>query len=350
MDGLDEQTLIKNPDSTEEIPVLDISAFIAGEPGARERIGRRLREISETVGFFTLIGHGVPREIMDGVFAQSKRFHEQPWEKRQRMPVRDRGGYHPLERKITPEGTAPAAPRSSYFFYKERPPEETSLDWSDPYRLPNDWPQELPGFKEAVTAYGNAVAELGRKMMPLWAEALELPADYFEKFFNDPYYTFSLIQYPVPKPEQAKDFGIRPHADNTIMTLLAQGNVQGLAVRMPSGHWRVADVTPGSFVVNSGNSLQRWTNGRFVSTKHHVINTAGQARYSIPFFFGMDLDATIECVPTCQGPGNPAQYPPITYRDLQNWYFFGDGYIDKSVGPGSKSEGKWSAKPLRYGY
>ena len=96
-----------------------------------------------------------------------------------------------------------------------------------------------------------------------------------------------------------------------------------------------------TFVVNTGNSLSRWTNGRFLSTKHHVINSTGEGRYSIPTFFGANLDAEIRCVPTCDTPEHPAEFPPITYRDLQNWYFLGDGVAEKSMGPGTKSEGKW---------
>ena len=343
MDGSDEQRLIRNPDSTEEIPVLDIAPFLAGEPGARERIGARLKEISETIGFFYLVGHGVPQSVVDGAFTQSRRMHEAPLEKRQLMPRRDRGGYDSVENKIAEvhPDDPPISLRASFSVYRE----PGNPDRSDPYDLPNDWPSFLTGFKEPVMDYFHAIERMGVGMMPLWAEALGMPADYFTPFFKKPFLAMSMVYYPPQESDTHSDFGIKPHTDNTIMTILAQGDVPGLAVRMPSGHWRVADVLPGAFMINTGNSLARWSNGRFLSTKHHVINTTGKDRYSIPMFFGADIDTKIECLPSCTGPGNPAQYPPITYRELQDWYFFDHGYAKKSVGPDTKSDGMWSDIP-----
>ena len=89
------------------------------------------------------------------------------------------------------------------------------------------------------------------------------------------------------------------------MTFLAQSNVPGLAVRMPSGHWRVVENIPGTFLVNTGNVITRWTNDLYLSTKHRVINAAGVERYSIPMFFGPSGDALIECIPTCQSKDSP---------------------------------------------
>ena len=105
------------------------------------------------------------------------------------------------------------------------------------------------------------------------------------------------------------------------MTFLAQQGVRGLAVRMPSGHWREVDIVPGTLVVNTGNLLVRWTNDGYLSTKHRVINNYGVERYSIPVFFGPSGDAVIEVLPTCQGPQRPALYEPITYAKLREWYY-----------------------------
>ncbi len=349
MDGADELTLIQHPDSTEEIPVLDIAPYIAGEPGARERIGAKLREIAETIGFFYLVGHGMQQSVIDGVFAQSKRFNQLPVETRRRMPRRTRGGYDAVEDKIAEAhpDDPPISLRSSYHVYREREPGHPLLDANHPYRLPNDWPDFLPGFREPVLEYLNGVEQVGLSMMPLWAAALDLPADYFAPSFREPYLAMSLIHYPSQEPQENPLFGIKPHTDNTVMTILALGDVPGLAVRMPSGHWKVAEPMTGAFMVNTGNSLTRWTNGRFLSTKHHVINMTGQERYSIPLFFGADLDAKIECLPTCQSAEKPAQFPPITYQELQDWYFFNNGYLQKSVGPGSKSDGTWGEAPTK---
>ncbi len=168
-----------------------------------------------------------------------------------------------------------------------------------------------------------AIEKLGRQFLPLWATCLKLPLDYFDKFFATPHLTLSLLMYPPQKQVGNRQYGIAPHTDNSLMTFLAQSNVPGLAVRMPSGHWRLVESRPGTFLVNTGNLLVRWTNGTYLSTKHRVINTNTVDRYSIPVFFGPSGDAMIECLPTCQGEGRPPQYEPITYGDLRRWYYGG---------------------------
>ena len=75
--------------------------------------------------------------------------------------------------------------------------------------------------------------------------------------------------------------------------------------------WIRAVPIPGTYVINIGNMMARWTNDRFASTLHRVFNRTGRERYSIPFFGIPDFDAVVNCLPTCQGPGNPAKYPPM---------------------------------------
>jgi isopenicillin N synthase-like dioxygenase len=131
----------------------------------------------------------------------------------------------------------------------------------------------------------------------------------------------NLLYYPPQTTVGERQYGIAPHTDNALMTFLAQQGVRGLAVQMPSGHWREVDIVPGTLVVNTGNLLVRWTNDEYLSTKHRVINNYGVERYSIPVFFGPSADAVIEVLPTCQGPQRPALYEPITYAKLREWYY-----------------------------
>jgi isopenicillin N synthase-like dioxygenase len=340
----DDAYLAENPDSTEAIPTLDISAYLAGEPDALEHAAAQLRDISKSVGFFYLVGHNVPQEIVDGIFAQSKRLHELPLEMRRRLPKRQPNvplGYEAYEDLRPRPGKPPQNLVSNYLFYMERGPDDPRVDPNDIYRLANVWPDWMPGFRAPVIDYYRRIENLALKMMPLWARALELPPDFFAPYFKNPWLSMALSYYPPRAVSKDRLFGIKPHTDNTIMSIVAQGDVPGLAIRMPSGRWRLADVVPGALVVNTGNSLSRWTNGLFLSTKHHVINSTDLPRYSVPVFFGADLDAEIKCVPTCDTIEHPAEFPPITYRELQNWYFFKGGVNEKSMGPGAKSEGKW---------
>src|SRR5262249_32034469 len=92
--------LMDHPDSTEEIPILDISPYLKGEPGGREAVAAHLGEISRTVGFFYLKGHGVPPDLLERVFAEAKRFHSLPEAEKKKIPFFEVGGFKP--RKFAP--------------------------------------------------------------------------------------------------------------------------------------------------------------------------------------------------------------------------------------------------------
>jgi len=313
--------LMDYPDSTEEIPTLDMSPYLRNEPGGRERVAAQLKEFTETVGFFYLKSHSVPQSLIDRVFEQSRRFHALPEEVKSQVPWIDidthRAGYQGIQKERVGRANSNLISETKPNFYSKF----VIIREKQAGVETNVWPQNLPGFKEVVLEYQAAVEALGKRFLPLWATGLNLPLDYFDRLFEIPHVNLSLLHYPPQKEIGNKLYGIAPHTDNAMMTFLAQANVSGLAVRMPSGHWRVVDIIPGTLLVNTGNLIVRWTNDRYLSTKHRVINTNTVDRYSIPVFFGPSADALIEVLPTCQGPGNPPKYQPVTYRDMRNWYY-----------------------------
>ena len=324
--------LMDFPDSTEEIPTLDLSAYLSGAAGALEQAARDLHEISTTVGFFYLTGHGIPQSVIDGVFRESRRFHSLPEEVKRKVPRVDNDGFKSGYQEIFEERAKAkvniindAKPNmlSKFSVNREGGSGGATMLREGRKVEANLWPEDLPGFKEAVLDYHHGVEALARSFLPLWAKCLALPADYFEPYFLTPHLTLSMLHYPPQKVIGNKQYGIAPHTDNSLMTFLAQSNVPGLAVRMPSGHWRLVENVPGTLLVNTGNLLVRWTNGTYLSTKHRVINTNAVDRYSVPMFFGPSSDALIECLPTCHGPDRPPLYEPITYSDLRRWYYGG---------------------------
>jgi isopenicillin N synthase-like dioxygenase len=320
--------LMDYPDSTEEIPLLDIAPFLAGEPGAREAIAAQLREITETVGFFYLKGHGIERSLIDRVFEQSRRFHGLPHEAKEAVGyvINDtfRSGYRSGKTDRPARSNSRiisgAKPNLLSQFGINREPTPAQPGTEQPASV-NLWPEGLPGFREPLLAYHARIEALARSFLPLWATGLDLPIDYFEPFFRSPHLTLQLIHYPPQTEIGNRQYGVAPHTDNSLMTFLAQATVPGLAVQMPSGHWRVADVIPDTLMVNTGNLMVRWTNDYYLSTKHRVINTATVDRYSIAAFFGPSSDALLECLPTCCSADRPARYEPITYGDLRKWYY-----------------------------
>ena len=124
------------------------------------------------------------------------------------------------------------------------------------------------------------------------------------------------MHYPPQQVAEDNSFGQAPHTDNSFMTALARTDVPGLAVRLPSGEWFPQPVIPATFLINLGNIMRRWSNDRFLSAPHGVLNESGADRYSIAFFYSPNTDSVIECLPSCTGPDNPPRYPPAVYRDL----------------------------------
>ena len=317
----EEIRLMDYPDSTEEIPLLDMSPYLKGEPAGRERVAAQLKQITETVGFFYLSGHGIPQSQIDRVFAESRRFHSLPEEVKRKVPLVDvdshKTGYSGLAAERRRGAIVNIISDAKPNYYSKF----TIIREKDPKVEANVWPENLPGFKEVVLGYQAAIEALGKKFLTLWSTTLSLPLDFFDHMFETPHVNLSLLHYPPQKVIGDRQYGIAPHTDNSMMTFLAQANIPGLAVRMPSGHWRLVDIIPGTLLVNTGNVLVRWTNDQFLSTKHRVINTHNVDRYSIPVFFGPNADAVVEVVPTCRTPDSSTKYPPITYRDSRKWYY-----------------------------
>jgi isopenicillin N synthase-like dioxygenase len=318
--------LMDHPDSSEEIPTIDIAAYMAGDHGAIPRIARALAEVTETVGFFYLTGHGVSQSLIDRMFAEGRRFFALPIEAKRKVPRIDNTGYVEMKdpeqngnQYLVKKKGAPL--NESFIIGRERSRDDPDVIAKKIFCSLNTWPENLPGFREAVLDYHTTIEALGKRFLPLWAASLDLPLDFFDRFFGVPHCNLRLAHYPPQDEIGNGQYGSLPHTDNCLMTFLAQANVPGLAVRMPSGHWRSVELIPGTLLVNTGNLMLRWTNGRYLSTKHRVINASGTDRYSFPVFFGPQFDALIECLPTCCGPDNPAKFEPMTYENMRRWYY-----------------------------
>lgn len=307
------------------IPVIDLGPYLAGAPGALGATAADLRHALEEIGFFIIVNHGVPRELIDRTFAEARRFHAQPIEAKMALRMNEHNnGYMAMGRYAvwTSEVNANDKPdlNEAFFTKRERRAGDPLLGSGRRFAGPNRWPVDLPGFRETVLEYTDAVDALGRKLLPVCAVALELTPDYFAAAFAESQFSFRLSHYP-PLEAQSNQFGIAPHTDANFLTFLAQTDVPGLQVRRPSGEWFDVPYVPDSYAVNAGDMMQRWTNARFKSTPHRAVPPVGRDRYAIPFFLGPHLDTVIECLPRCQDPDNPPKWPPITYEQYLHWWY-----------------------------
>jgi isopenicillin N synthase-like dioxygenase len=307
------------------IPVIDVGPHLSGLPGAlaatAAELGRALRE----VGFFVIVNHGVSQDLIDRTFAEARRFHAQPMDTKLALRMNGHNnGYMMLGRYAVWTSGVNANDKpdlnEAFFIKRERGPDDPLVRAGRRFAGPNQWPPSLPGFRETLLAYTDTVDGLGRRLLPLCAAALDLPMDTFDGAFAESQFSFRLTHYP-PVAAEANQFGIAPHTDANFLTFLAQSEVPGLQVRMPDGEWVDVPYVPGSFAVNSGDMMQRWTNDRFKSTPHRALPPVGRERYAIPYFMGPHLDTEIACLPTCQSADDPPRYPPITYAAYLDWWY-----------------------------
>lgn len=295
-----------------EVPVIDMAPLIAREPVGMARVGTAIRDAAERVGFFYVAHHGVSEALLERTLAASRAFFSLPEAERLAIKVNQfHRGFVPTGQTVLGSGLKPDL-KESFNFSVELAPDDPDVLAGKPLMGPNQWPN-LPGWRETVQAYYDAVVTLGNHLMRGLALALDLPEDYFAAMYRRHFARARLLHYP-PQPGSLTDdqFGAARHADYGCITILWQDPLGGLEIQNRAGDWVAAPYLPGTFVINLGDLMQRWTNDRFVSSKHRVINRSGRERFSIPVFFDPHVDTIIECLPTCQGPGNPPRHPPIS--------------------------------------
>jgi isopenicillin N synthase-like dioxygenase len=320
-------------DNDAEIPVLDLAPYLAEQPGARERLGKQLCHVLENIGFYFIKGHGVPQLLCDAAFAETARFHAQPLDRKlQLRRNRNNVGYLPMSRNADPNAPIKPNVNEAFFLKRDLPTDHPDVLAHKRFHGTNIWPDDLPGFRESVVAYCDALEALVKKMMPLYAVALDLPADYFDAAFADPQYTLRMTHYPHVERLAEDEFGIAPHSDTSFLTLLAQNKVPGLSLRTRDGRWIDAPALDGHFLVNGGDMLRRWTNDRFLATPHRASNRSGGARYAIPFFVDCNIDWPMECLSTCVDAARPAKYPRFTYAEYMSAYHDASSAKDSADG------------------
>jgi len=314
--------------ATPGIPQIDIAPFLAGDPAGRRRVARRWAEAFETVGFATITGHGIPDHLPDALHAMAGRFFDLPAAVKQRctLPGEARSqGYVGVAvealANTVGDGGAPAPPdlcETITFQHCDWERRGIANAFDRSVFVPNIWPDAPAGFRALVETYFDRVYDLAQSLMRLGALALELPEDHFAPFYDRMSTQLRLTNYPdqaaAPLPGQLRSGA---HTDYLGFTILRQdGAPGGLQVRLPDGGWTDVAPVPGAFVINAGDLLSRWTNGRWKSNLHRVVNPprhlgSSARRISIVFFTGPNHDSLIECLPTCRSADNPPRYPAV---------------------------------------
>ena len=312
-----------------ELPVIDFAPIGGNNDSAKERVAREVHDACRDIGFLTIVNHPVPPQKIAEIFRQSKRFFALPLDAKMSAYMGNSNlfrGYLPMDQPglqkayrgkaiegfqphLDPARMKARKPHKNEAFQAslELPPDDSDVIAGKPLHGHNQWPKDLPGFKEAVLDYHTTMTEFAALLASVFARGLELPPDYFAQFYRKPLIQVRLLHY-LPQDRQAALEGgdSRAHQDAGGFTMLQQDDVGGLEIKSKSGEWLIVPPVENSFVVNIGDSMRMWTNNRFASTLHRVVNHYGRERYSIGIFANPDYDTVIRPLPTCVD----AEHPP----------------------------------------
>jgi len=284
------------------VPVIDIGALRAGDPAALRVLAREIGVAARETGFFSVVNHGVPADLIAAVFAQSTAFFAQPPALKASVGIEHSPAYR---------GYA----RIGYEQFDEAHPPDAKESFDvGPDR--NLWPDGLPGFRATLERYYDALLALTVAIHRPIALDLGVDEHFFAPSFDGAIAIARLLYYPPhPGTFDGTLHGSAPHTDYGNVTFLAQDDAGGLELRMRDGTWIAIDPMPGAFVCNIGDCLMRWSNDVYVSNLHRVVNRSGRARYSVAFFGDPAGGALVECLPACSSAARPPKYAPITYGE-----------------------------------
>ena len=277
------------------LPIVDVSALVARTSGS-QTVAAALGQACRVHGFFYVTGHGVDSEIVERLADASRRFfaQDEATKMQSRMSLGGRAwrGYFRAGDELT---SGRPDWKEGLYLGSELPDDHPLVQARTPLHGPNLWPS-VPGLREAVLAYVDALTGVAHTLMEGIAHSLGLEPTYFaDRYTADPLILFRLFNYPSrPAPAgQDVQWGVGEHSDYGLLTLLWQDDVGGLQVKTGDG-WIEALPVPGSFVCNIGDMLDRMTGGLYRSTPHRVaLNNSGRDRLSMPFFFDPHFEARV---------------------------------------------------------
>lgn len=309
------------------VPIIDIAPFLEGTPEGVAQVAKQIAHACEEIGFFQITGYGVDQAFIQEVYDVSRRFFDlteaQKATAAQPAPDQVRGwtavGKEGLSYSLDAE--APGDLKEKMDMGPFNVPDEPyyGAELAGPHFAPNVWPADLAELRPLWERYFAEMSEVSRQVMRIFAVALDLDIDFFEDKIDKHISMFRALNYPdQPTPPLPGQLRAGAHSDYGSLTLLRQEQRPGgLQVMTKSGEWADVPATEGALVVNIGDLMSEWTNDRWVSTLHRVVNPPRDAandsrRISLVFFHQPNYDAMITCLPTCLAPGDEAKHEPMS--------------------------------------
>lgn len=299
------------------IPIVDIGPLRDGSDP--KGVAAALHAASKGLGFIYIRGHGIPDDVIEAARSAAFGFFRRPAADKERVRVsaRHRGWIGVGGAKMYDEAAADL--KESFVWGYQDSDGHTPDD--HPLRGPNQWPAFDPALESHAMRYFHHAHEVAHHLMRGFALGLDRDADFFLRTADRPLSRASFVYYPAQPADAAEDqFGVSPHTDFGVLTVLCQDSVGGLHIQDARGDWIHAPPIDGTLIVNVADLLARWTDGAYKSTPHRVVNTSGQERLSLVLAYDPNPETMIDAREVF-GAGYAAGEDPITCGDYLVWRF-----------------------------
>ena len=301
-------------DTKRKVPELSLLSYINGSTQDQAKFVDGIFTGLKDYGFIILTDHTVDQKKVDDAYGFVKEFFKLPLATKQNYQIKNGG-----QRGYTPFGVEHAKnnpnPDLKEFWHVGRDLAATS-QYAGVYPE-NVWPSEVQKFKESFQTLYTAMDTTSIVLLEAIGKGLDLPQNFFKDMINDGNSILRVIHYPPTTGQDTKNcIRSAAHEDINLITMLVGATASGLQLLERDGSWLDVNSKPGQIVVDSGDMMERLTNGVLPATTHRVINPDddGSARYSMPFFVHPHSKASLKCIPSCVGAG--VKDPEITAGDF----------------------------------
>ncbi|MCB1739066.1 MAG: isopenicillin N synthase family oxygenase [Gammaproteobacteria bacterium] len=326
--------------STSALPIVDIAPLRRNSRADIASVARQLGEAAEGSGFIYIAGHGVSPNLQESVYRQAAEWFALTEEEKLEHYIGNSAhhrGYVPCSERGDYADEGDARTYEAFDLSLDLAPDDPDIGPDKPLLGPNVWPDQ-PGFKQTVGAYYDQMAELGRILTSAFELYLGVAPGAMRNRMDKPTSQLRLLHYlPTPQARSSRPpswsaelaaalsgsrstrsgslmtgdtpVNMGAHTDYECFTLLHQRN-PGLQVLNNDNQWMLAPPVDGTYVINIGDMLETWTNGRFRATVHRVVSQ-GEERMSMPFFVAADYDAVVQPLPELVPRGEQPRYPAL---------------------------------------
>ena len=310
---------VRNNSSFEEIPIIDIAPLVIPNDNSKSlrKTVNEIRDACKNVGFFYIKNHQIPKDNLNALIPLVQEFFNLPLEEKMKIHISKSDifrGYTPLGKELTDEK----------YDWHECVDFGLDLEPSHPEVIegkqlvgPNQWPENQHNFRKVLEKHWDLMIILGRRITEGLAISLGLSKKYFTPFMSKSHSYMRISNYPPYKKIQEENIGdgIGAHIDYGFLTILLQNNISGLEIKNFNNEWIKAPIIPGTFLINIGHMIQRWTNDYYRATIHRVISPKNTTRCSIPFFFEPNFDTVVAPLDKFCSADNLPRYKPIHFGD-----------------------------------